>query len=257
MNTLTYVIVIVVTVMMSGGTASAATFYGNGGVFDALLTAPTTVNFGGIAPINFYYSSDGTSSTLTVGSLDFSDGPTSNLIPQPPLDDSRDQNLLIVDPGFSQGEVFPWAVFGLPVLNDNKNPSVINVTPHDRSVGFLAAGLSLSLQGLFDGMNLVTVTDIGTITLSDGEFATFSLDSSVESFIGFTSTSPISGFTISTPAFGLLTSFVDYSSQSAPTSPTPEPRTAVLIGSVLLLLTALRQRGISPAARRGTSGQTE
>jgi len=154
-------------------------------------------------------------------------------VPPVTFQDGED-NLTVVDPGFTNGTgtYDGWSLFGVPVLNDNygyvNDPSVISV---QLPAGVVAAGMTISIQpGVVGEFFPVEATGIGTITLSDGESTTFALDSSTRGFIGFTSDTPITSFTVSTPSFGLLTSEVLYSSVA------PEPASWLCVGLGLALL---------------------
>jgi hypothetical protein len=217
-------------VTSSGG----AIFFTNQATFTSTFPSLVTINFNGLAPV------DGTTffgNTLTTGGVTFQD---------------EANNLQVVDPGFINAGYNGWSLFGVPVLNDNygyaNSPSAIVV---QFSTGVLAAGITISMQpNPGSGGGTVETTATGTVTLSDGESTTFSLDSSIEGFIGFSSASGMTSFTVTAPAFGLITSELLDSSV-----PEPASWTYFIVGLVMFSGRLFARR--SPALTGPMSGKLQ
>jgi hypothetical protein len=199
---------------------AASVFYVNPIEFYNQASSTTRVEFSGFAPIAGLFPDSGTHE-MFVGGLSFTDGV------------SR-RNLQVVDPAYTGlPGTFPWALFGVPVLQDNNRPGIINVAFTGQ--GAAAAGMSISVLSDFLGPIERQVLTTGTMTLSDGTSFGFALDSKAQGFIGFTSNTPITFFSVSTSSFGLITSFVDYqctianNCANAPPAQVPETSSLMLL----------------------------
>jgi hypothetical protein len=167
----------------------------------------TTINFEGIAPAHSYnYYGTGPSANVTVGGVNFAVGAS-----------GTGDNLFVIGDGF----YYPFAV-----LSVQGNP-----TTQDLLIDLPTPVTALA----FDFATFESAP--GTITLSDGTIIPISTGSNDFEFFGVTSSAAITSVDITETGGGVL-NLEDFSSATV----TPEPGTAILWLTGILLMIATRKR---------------